>query len=689
MIIILIFIIFIQLNNWNLNKIVDLCKAAKELNIKTQDLNERFLLAFYIDNILIINDMKSEGFKVKFMFSFLGLFVEVHSIFAANNDTMEGSQENLPFIILLIVAICVISFLSYYMYRMKKENIANEEKLAAKNSELLRSVDVLSMKNREIQQMLVNKIRETDNWNRDKEAERENLKKRLEEMEKLHNSFFTETIHEMRTPLSLVLGSLSELLQRKNDIDSSEATQLLSAYRNTLALQDLIEQLRNTRHGDDVANHLRIARYDMISITKQICDLFVDWIAMNNVEFHINTLTPVLWVWIDRRKMEFALRVLLSNALKNTYRFGKITINLSVVRVKGKAFCSFSIQDDGLGESESTRLGLKQIADMTENSGAIFEDYSSKDETGTQYTILIPLGRSHFMERSVEFIEPDGDLVKLNEMQKEEIAELIQVVPKKKETGKKMLVIDDSDQIRWFLRHVFASEYHVLEAHNGLEGVDIAKTERPDIILCDVMMPIKDGLATCREIKAFPDLIQVPVVLLTAKVESEDVIAGIECGADDYITKPFDVEVLRSKINSLLKRREEMKRFYAGSGNTVAEGEVASKKDDSPSNLFMESVISTIEKHLDDPSFEAKVLADSLNMSLPTLYRKIKLHSDSSILELTRSVRLKKAAELISMQRYSIQEVSEMVGFNDTATFRKRFTEQYGVTPSQYVPGKA
>ena len=147
------------------------------------------------------------------------------------------------------------------------------------------------------------------------------------------------------------------------------------------------------------------------------------------------------------------------------------------------------------------------------------------------------------MERAVEFIEPDGDLVKLNEMQKEEIAELIQVVPKKKETGKKMLVIDDSDQIRWFLRHVFASEYHVSEAHNGQEGVEIARAERPDLNLCDVMMPVKDGLATCREIKGIPELAQVPVVLLTAKVESEDVIAGIECGADDYITKPFDVEV--------------------------------------------------------------------------------------------------------------------------------------------------
>lgn len=294
---------------------------------------------------------------------------------------MEGSQGILPFIILLIVSICVIAFLSYYMHKLKKENIAKDGELMAKNDELLRSVDALSVKNREIQQMLVNKIRETDNWNRDKEAERENLKKRLEEMEKLHNSFFTETIHEMRTPLSLVLGSLSELLQRENDIDSSEATQLLSAYRNTLALQDLIEQLRNTRHGDDVANHLRIARYDMISITKQICDLFVDWIAMNNVEFHINTQTSVLWVWIDRRKMEFALRVLLSNALKNTYRFGKISINISVVRSNGKAYCSFSIQDDGLGESESTRLGLKQIVDMTESSGAIFEGISLEDET--------------------------------------------------------------------------------------------------------------------------------------------------------------------------------------------------------------------------------------------------------------------------------------------------------------------
>lgn len=630
--------------------------------------------------------MKFARINSKLVLMFLALYAGSLDLLGASSDSEVSSQGGLGLVVSL-VAICVIAFLGYYIIKMKKSHGLKVQELTAKNNELLRTVDSLEVKSREIQQMLVNKIRETDNWSRENEVEREDLKKRLGEMEKLHNSFFTETIHEMRTPLSLMLGSLSELLQR-NNIDSEETTQLLSAYRNTLALQDLVEQLRNTRHGDDVANHLRVARYDMVSITKQICDLFVDWIAMNNVEFHIDTQTSSIWVWIDRRKVEFALRVLLSNALKNTYRYGKITIDISIVRSNDKGYCSFSIQDDGLGESESTRLGLKQIADMAEASGAFFEKYSSEDAGGTKYTLLIPLGRSHFMERPVEFIEPDGDLVKLNEMQKEEIAELIQIVPKKKETGKKMLVIDDSDQIRWFLRHVFGSEYNVLEAHDGQEGVDVAGAERPDVILCDVMMPIKDGFTTCREIKAIPKLSQIPIVMLTAKVESEDVIAGIECGADDYITKPFDVEVLRSKIHSLLKRREEMKRFYTTSGSARAEGEKAEKKDDSPTSVFMDAVISTIEKHLDDPSFEAKVLADSLNMSLPTLYRKIKLYSDSSILEITRSVRLKKAADLISMQRYSIQEVSEMVGFNDTATFRKRFTEQYGVTPSQYVPGK-
>lgn len=559
---------------------------------------------------------------------------------------------------------------------------AQNDELAKTNAELVRkaaeletNISTLNNNKKELEQLIVTKIKENDTIQREATEKLAEAENRLKDAESIHDSFFIETIHEMRTPLSLVLGSLALVVQN-DDPEKDMSTQLLSAYRNTLAMQDLADQLIGTRRSNDVANYLRIARYDMVEISRQICDIFVDWVAMNNVDFRINTQTPALWVWMDRRKMEFAMRMLLSNAFKNTFAYGKVTLDITVVQEDGKAFCSLRVKDEGLDEDESARRGLKQIMDMADAIGGKYK--SESDKNGTSYTIMIPLGKQHLLDRRVEFVEPESDLVKLNARQKEEIAELIQVIPQKKETGKKLLVIDDSDQIRWFLKHVFAKEYQILEARNGQEGVDTALKEEPDLILCDVMMPVKDGYETCREIKSDPKMAQTPVVMLTAKVESEDVITGIEAGADDYITKPFDVEILRSKINSLMKKREDMKRYFSDSTTSTEE------ENSLPTNPFMDAVVKNIEKHLDDSTFEAKVLADSLNMSLPTLYRKIKQYSDLSILELTRNIRLKKAAELLATQQYSVQEVAEMVGFNDTATFRKRFTEQYGVTPSQY-----
>ena len=548
--------------------------------------------------------------------------------------------------------------------------------LVRKNNELELVISTLNNNKKELEQLIVTKIKENDMIQREAADKLAEAEKRLKDAESINDNFFIETIHEMRTPLSLGLGSLALVVQN-DDPEKDMSTQLLSAYRNTLAMQDLADQLIGTHRSNDVANYLRIARYDMVEIARQICDIFVDWVAMNNIDFRINTQTPTLWVWMDRRKMEFALRMLLSNAFKNTFVYGKVTLDISVVNENGKAYSALVVTDEGLDEDESTRRGLKQIMDMADAIGGMYR--SESDKNGTSYIIMIPLGKQHLLDRRVEFVEPESDLVKLNARQKEEIAELIHVIPQKKETGKKLLVIDDSDQIRWFLKHVFNKEYQILEARNGQDGINVALKEEPDLILCDVMMPVKDGYETCREIKNDPKMAQTPVVMLTAKVESEDVITGIEAGADDYITKPFDVEILRSKINSLMKKRDDMKRYFSNSS-------AASHNEENTlsTNPFMDAVVKNIEKHLDDSTFEAKVLADSLNMSLPTLYRKIKQYSDLSILELTSNIRLKKAAELLASQQYSVQEVAEMVGFNDTATFRKRFTEQYGVTPSQY-----
>lgn len=565
----------------------------------------------------------------------------------------------------------------YRVLREQNDDLAKANSdLVRKNNELELVISTLNNNKKELEQLIVTKIKENDMIQREAADKLAEAEKRLKDAESINDNFFIETIHEMRTPLSLVLGSLALVVQN-DDPEKDMSTQLLSAYRNTLAMQDLADQLIGTHRSNDVANYLRIARYDMVEIARQICDIFVDWVAMNNIDFRINTQTPALWVWMDRRKMEFALRMLLSNAFKNTFVYGKVTLDISVVNENGKAYSALVVTDEGLDEDESTRRGLKQIMDMADAIGGMYR--SESDKNGTSYIIMIPLGKQHLLDRRVEFVEPESDLVKLNARQKEEIAELIHVIPQKKETGKKLLVIDDSDQIRWFLKHVFNKEYQILEARNGQDGINVALKEEPDLILCDVMMPVKDGYETCREIKNDPKMAQTPVVMLTAKVESEDVITGIEAGADDYITKPFDVEILRSKINSLMKKRDDMKRYFSNSS-------AASHNEENTlsTNPFMDAVVKNIEKHLDDSTFEAKVLADSLNMSLPTLYRKIKQYSDLSILELTRNIRLKKAAELLASQQYSVQEVAEMVGFNDTATFRKRFTEQYGVTPSQY-----
>lgn len=565
----------------------------------------------------------------------------------------------------------------YLFLREQNDDLAKANSdLVRKNNELELVISTLNNNKKELEQLIVTKIKGNDMIQREAADKLAEAEKRLKDAESINDNFFIETIHEMRTPLSLVLGSLALVVQN-DDPEKDMSTQLLSAYRNTLAMQDLADQLIGTHRSNDVANYLRIARYDMVEIARQICDIFVDWVAMNNIDFRINTQTPTLWVWMDRRKMEFALRMLLSNAFKNTFVYGKVTLDISVVNENGKAYSALVVTDEGLDEDESTRRGLKQIMDMADAIGGMYR--SESDKNGTSYIIMIPLGKQHLLDRRVEFVEPESDLVKLNARQKEEIAELIHVIPQKKETGKKLLVIDDSDQIRWFLKHVFNKEYQILEARNGQDGINVALKEEPDLILCDVMMPVKDGYETCREIKNDPKMAQTPVVMLTAKVESEDVITGIEAGADDYITKPFDVEILRSKINSLMKKRDDMKRYFSNSS-------AASHNEENTlsTNPFMDAVVKNIEKHLDDSTFEAKVLADSLNMSLPTLYRKIKQYSDLSILELTRNIRLKKAAELLASQQYSVQEVAEMVGFNDTATFRKRFTEQYGVTPSQY-----
>lgn len=544
------------------------------------------------------------------------------------------------------------------------------------NIKLQKDLDVLVTGKKEAELMLLSKIKEYDLLKKQLYEKEVAVEEGRTEVEQLKDQFFIDMIHEMRTPLSMILGSLTLVIQNE-DKKKDMSAQLLTAYRNTLSMQDLADQLTGLKRSDSMVGCFRVARYNLMDILQQICDIYVDWVAMNQIDFYINSDISSLWVWIDRRKIEFAFRMLLSNALKSSFAYGKVSIEVSIVKENGNSYCRLDFQDEGLDESQSTRRGLKQIKEMIDSMGGHYSAYS--DNSGSMFSLFIRLGRHHFMDDvQVEFIKPEEDLIKLNQSQKEDIAELIRILPKPQLSGKTILIVDDSLQIRWLVRQVFEKEYNILEAFNGAEGLRIASEEKPDIILCDVMMPVMDGIELCRKLKSNTDTSRIPIVMLTAKVESEDIVVGLEAGADDYIVKPFELGIVRTKVINILKRTEMINSYILNASNTQT------TKEETPRSLFMDSVIESIEDHLNDSTFEAKVLADEMNMSLPTLYRKIKQFSDLSILELTRNIRLKKAAELLSSQRYSVQEVADMVGFNDTATFRKRFTEQYGVTPSQY-----
>lgn len=204
----------------------------------------------------------------------------------------------------------------------------------------------------------------------------------------------------------------------------------------------------------------------------------------------------------------------------------------------------------------------------------------------------------------------------------------------------------------------------------------------PALIICDLMMPVKDGISCSREIKENPQTTHIPIIILTAKAEDTDILEATQTGVDDYVMKPFNPEILATKVKNLITQRERLKRIYTKS---LMLNNRSSSDETSETDTFVRQVIHVIETNLSDESFNVKKLADELHMSQPTLYRKLKQVTPLSAIDMIRSIRMSKAATLILEHNYSIQEIAEMVGYSDTRTLRKHFTEQFGTSPSQFV----
>lgn len=514
-------------------------------------------------------------------------------------------------------------------------------------------------------------------------------------------NFFTNVSHELRTPLTLIVSPLHELL-KSAQVSSFVRNKLTIVYKNATYLSTLADQLLYVQKIEAGMVRLHLCEADLVEVARVAVASFGQMAELKQTRLILSTELEELRVWMDVTKVDSALRNLLSNALKYTPEKGIIEVDIRKKEIDGKRFGVLSVTDTGCGISRelqahvfdsfitgdtapsfSTKVGIglrivKNTVDL--HHGTVLLE--SEPGKGTKFTLLFPLGKEHFKDDSYEEEEekipgngmPVGDCLPGGTDAEEETAS-------KTKTGQTILIIEDNEEVRAYIAGLFQPDYIVREACNGEEGVETALREVPDLIISDIMMPVKDGFACCREIRRDFRTAPVPIIMLTAKAEDTDLLESTRLGVDDYIMKPFNPELLKAKAANLIRLRMQLKRIYT---KTLMLKQTEEIPDGEEGSAFMQRIITIVESNLTNPDFNVKFLASSLNVSQPTLYRKIKQQTDLSVIELIRSIRMGKAASFIMQKKYSVQEIAEKVGYNDIATFRKHFTSQFGVSPSRY-----
>lgn len=511
--------------------------------------------------------------------------------------------------------------------------------------------------------------------------------------------FFTNAAHELRTPLTLILSPLQELLHNLKPSDAMfEKLQIM--YRNGSSLHTLVDHLLYVQKIEAGMVKLSLSKANIVKLASGEATRFCQLAEAKEFNYTIDLPSEPVWLWIDVEKITLAIRNLLSNAFKYTSPKGNIILCIDQTEIDGKPYCRVMVSDSGKGipyelqehifdsfiTGENTPLlsskvgiGLRIVKNtMDLHHGTV--TLQSAPHEGSKFTLLIPEGNTHFTEDKYKLVN--------NHTVEEQLVPLpiASLTTQEEKNAKKrsLLVVEDNKEMRIYICSLFRKDYTVYEAADGEEGIQAATHHLPDLIITDIMMPVKDGFACCREIRKQPCTAHIPLLMLTAKAEDADILQGTQVGADDYMMKPFNPEILKSKVESLILQRERLKRIYTKTLMLKLKQTEEGEKEETSDN-FIQQVVNVIEVNLSNEDFNVKMLADQLNMSQPTLYRKIKQHSELAAIEMIRSVRMSKAAELIMEKKYSIQEIAEMVGYNDTRTLRKHFAGQFGVSPSKYL----
>ena len=523
------------------------------------------------------------------------------------------------------------------------------------------------------------------------------------ELRKERESFFTTTAHELRTPLTLIISPLQDLLNRINSSHPFYG-KLSLILKYALGLQTQTDRLLYIQKIEAGMVKLQLSEININHLLDDIAQDFVILAQKQNINYEYKSIDNDIHIWGDREKLSSVIQNLISNSFKYTPTEGHITVSLSKKEIDRQFFACIEIEDSGCGIdskiketifnsyetgnntplfSSSIGLGLKIAKSITEmHHGQI--KVSSEKGHGTTFFVYIPLGKEHFKTDEYCIAKTDEHTKSYDVVPTINVSEKQEPDTDSYKRGYTVLIVEDNKDMRQYISSIFQKKYKVLEAENGKSGLDMAVKYIPDIVISDIMMPVMDGFEFCSQLRNNQQTAHIPIIMLTAKYEDEDYIQASESGADDYIRKPFNPEILLSKTEHLLKMRSKLKQIYTKALLNTPKQKTEEDTDTQNIDPFMQQIITCIEANISNSDFNAKQLAEILNMSQATLYRKLKKHTDLTAVELIRNMRMTQAALLLTSGKYSIVEVAERVGFNDLPTFRKHFSDMFGTSPSKY-----
>ena len=519
----------------------------------------------------------------------------------------------------------------------------------------------------------------------------ENEVAKNEEINNMKFRFFTNVSHELRTPLTLIISPLEGML--KETTDELQSTRLQLMYRNAQRLLHLVNQLLDFRKGEMSTHQLSLSEGDIISYVHSVCNSFLLMADKKHIQFSFFSGIDTFSMAFDADKVGKIVMNLLSNAFKFTPEGGRVTVMIE--HVAGTPdMLEIKIADTGIGisdvdkehiferfyqadhkgveETTGNGIGLSLVRDFVtlhEGEVKVFDNIG----TGSVFVIQFPVKH---VETQVQLPPETG--ISIGEEEDKEIKE-----ETREETERRdfplLLIVDDNEDFRIFMRYSLELQYRVKLAVNGNEAWEMMQEELPDLVISDVMMPQMDGNELCRLIKQDKRTAHIPVILLTARQNTEAKLEGLQTGADDYVTKPFNMTILVLRIRKLI----ELSRYHR-----VTQGMI----DPAPSEIvitsldekLIEKAIKYVEDNMSRTELSVEELSRELGMSRVHLYKKLLQITGKTPIEFIRVIRLKRAAQLLRESQLHVSEVAFEVGFNNPKYFSRYFKDEFGVLPSVY-----